>query len=97
MDEFADCELDALVAHGLRALRDCLPNEVDLTNKVQSKGVPVYSLVLDQKSCCISKHAELFLKTRGGNTKQVELMLKDQGGLVDMASFHRCNIDIIML
>lgn len=33
LDEFQDCDLDALVAHGLRALRDCLPNEVDLTNK----------------------------------------------------------------
>ena len=43
LDEFADCELDALVAHGLRALRDCLPNEVDLTNKVQSKGFLVCS------------------------------------------------------
>merc|ERR1712045_155211 len=39
LDEFADCELDALVAHGLRALRDCLPNEVDLTNKNVSISV----------------------------------------------------------
>ena len=44
LDEFADCELDALVAHGLRALRDCLPNEVDLTNKVQFKGFLVCSV-----------------------------------------------------
>ena len=34
-DEFLDSELEALVAHGLRALRDTLPNEVDLSNKVQ--------------------------------------------------------------
>ena len=34
LDELDDCELEALVAHGLRALRDTLPNEVDLTNKV---------------------------------------------------------------
>jgi len=33
LDEFAECDLDTLVAHGLRALRDCLPNEVDLDNK----------------------------------------------------------------
>lgn len=33
LDELDDCELEALVAHGLRALRDTLPNEVDLTNK----------------------------------------------------------------
>ena len=34
LDEVGDCELEPLVAHGLRALRDTLPNEVDLTNKV---------------------------------------------------------------
>lgn len=33
LEEFADCDLEALVAHGLRALRDTLPNEVDLNNK----------------------------------------------------------------
>ena len=33
LDEF-DCDLEPLVAHGLRALRDTLPNEVDLSNKV---------------------------------------------------------------
>merc|ERR1712150_132583 len=33
IDELGDCELEPLVAHGLRALRDTLPNEVDLTNK----------------------------------------------------------------
>jgi len=32
LDEF-DCDLEPLVAHGLRALRDTLPNEVDLSNK----------------------------------------------------------------
>jgi len=32
-DEFLDCDLETLVAHGLRALRDTLPNEVDLNNK----------------------------------------------------------------
>ena len=34
LDDVGDCELEPLVAHGLRALRDTLPNEVDLTNKV---------------------------------------------------------------
>merc|ERR1712064_248231 len=33
LDDFGDCELEPLVAHGLRALRDTLPKEVDLTNK----------------------------------------------------------------
>ena len=35
LDEF-DCDLEPLVAHGLRALRDTLPNEVDLSNKVST-------------------------------------------------------------
>ena len=33
-DEFLTSDLEKLVAHGLRALRDTLPNEVDLSNKV---------------------------------------------------------------
>ena len=33
-DEFLTSDLETLVAHGLRALRDTLPNEVDLSNKV---------------------------------------------------------------
>merc|ERR1712154_544065 len=33
LDDLGDCELEPLVAHGLRALRDTLPKEVDLTNK----------------------------------------------------------------
>lgn len=32
-DQFLASDLEALVAHGLRALRDTLPNEVDLSNK----------------------------------------------------------------
>ena len=36
LDEFADSDLDALVAHGLRALRDTLPNEIELNSKVIS-------------------------------------------------------------
>lgn len=40
LDEFPDCpDVEALVAHGLRALRDTLPNEVDLTNKNVSIAV----------------------------------------------------------
>merc|ERR1712083_573830 len=33
LNELRECELEELVKHGLRALRDTLPNEVDLTNK----------------------------------------------------------------
>ena len=41
LDQFSDSDLEALVAHGLRALRDTLPNEVELSNKV-SVCVSVY-------------------------------------------------------
>jgi 20S proteasome subunit alpha 6 len=34
LEEFLDSDLDALVAHGLRALRDTLPNEIELNSKV---------------------------------------------------------------
>merc|ERR1712226_437384 len=33
LEKFATCDLDELVKHGLRALRDTLPNEVDLSNR----------------------------------------------------------------
>jgi len=39
LDDLGDCELEELVKHGLRALRDTLPNEVDLTNKNVSVAV----------------------------------------------------------
>lgn len=39
LEEFADCETDELIKHGLRALRDTLPNEVELTTKNVSIGI----------------------------------------------------------
>jgi 20S proteasome subunit alpha 6 len=39
LDELPDCDMDTLIKHGLRALRDTLPNEVDLTNKNVSVAV----------------------------------------------------------
>jgi len=39
LNELRDCDLEELVKHGLRALRDTLPNEVDLTNKNVSIAV----------------------------------------------------------
>ena len=39
LDEFVDSDLDALVAHGLRALRDTLPNEIQLNNKVRTASI----------------------------------------------------------
>jgi 20S proteasome subunit alpha 6 len=34
LDKFADCTKDDLIRHGIQALQDTLPNEVELTNKV---------------------------------------------------------------
>ncbi|CAB3359969.1 Hypothetical predicted protein [Cloeon dipterum] len=39
LDKFADCDVEELVKHGLRALRDTLPNEVELSTKNVSIGV----------------------------------------------------------
>lgn len=39
LNEFPECSLEDLVRHGLRALRDTLPNEVELTSKNVSIGV----------------------------------------------------------
>lgn len=39
LDEFKTCTLEELVRHGLRALRECLPNEVDLNKKNASVGI----------------------------------------------------------
>lgn len=43
LEEFADCETDELIKHGLRALRDTLPNEVELTTKVIPSSSLLYS------------------------------------------------------
>lgn len=34
LDEFPNCETDELIKHGLRALRDTLPNDLELNTKV---------------------------------------------------------------
>ncbi|OXA64730.1 proteasome subunit alpha type-1 [Folsomia candida] len=39
LDEFSDSDLNQLVAHALRALRDTLPAEMELTNKNVSIGI----------------------------------------------------------
>lgn len=39
LDKFSSCSPDELVLHGLRALRDTLPNEVELTTKNCSVGI----------------------------------------------------------
>ncbi|KAF3855206.1 hypothetical protein F7725_023261 [Dissostichus mawsoni] len=39
MEKFSDCNLNDLVQHGLRALRETLPSEQDLTTKNVSIGI----------------------------------------------------------
>jgi 20S proteasome subunit alpha 6 len=34
LNEFPTCNLDELIKHALRALRDTLPNEIELSTKV---------------------------------------------------------------
>lgn len=34
LNEFSNCSLDDAIKHALRALRDTLPNEIELTTKV---------------------------------------------------------------
>ena len=36
LDKFVDCNQDELVKHCMRALRDTLPNEIELTVKVSA-------------------------------------------------------------
>lgn len=35
LDKFPSCDVEELLKHGLRALRDTLPNEIDLNTKVK--------------------------------------------------------------
>lgn len=53
LDTFAECSLDELVKHGLRALRDTLPQEVNLSSKNCSLGIAAkdtkFSILDDDK------------------------------------------------
>lgn len=42
LNEFLECSVEDLVRHGLRALRDTLPNEVELTSKVICNSFALY-------------------------------------------------------
>ena len=35
LDDFSDATREELIRHALRALRDTLPNDIELTNKVR--------------------------------------------------------------
>ena len=62
LDEFAGCELEELVKHGLRALRDTLPNEVELNKEVPKHILLVYSFAIRYK---ISSFSECDDRDRG--------------------------------
>ena len=44
LDNFADSNQDELIKHCMRALRDTLPNEVELTVKVNFQSNSIYFL-----------------------------------------------------
>ena len=41
LEELADCELEELVKHGLRALRDTLPNEVSPEPSINTSDISI--------------------------------------------------------
>lgn len=45
LDEFLEADLEGLVAHGIRALRDTLPNEIELNNKVNNPELTLKRLI----------------------------------------------------
>lgn len=47
LEEFASCGTDELIKHGLRALRDTLPNEVELNSKVKPKFYSTNKLIFE--------------------------------------------------
>ena len=51
LDEFLTCETTELIKHGLRALRDTLPNELELNNKVCIKIRYLRINVTPRRSC----------------------------------------------
>jgi 20S proteasome alpha/beta subunit len=51
LDKFMESDLEELIKHGLRALRDTLPNEVDLSTKVRKGNMNYYLSRFDHMSC----------------------------------------------
>lgn len=63
LNEFLSCDLDELVKHGLRALRDTLPNEVDLSVKVSMFDIAYILLKCSfpKRAILLSLHAPSFI------------------------------------
>jgi len=67
LDEFAGCELEELVKHGLRALRDTLPNEVELNKE----NVTIAIVGKDHKfRCCNETELESYLSLIEGEERR---------------------------
>jgi 20S proteasome alpha/beta subunit len=56
LDKFVDCNQDELIKHCMRALRDTLPNEVELTVKVKKLNLKFNTLIriIISELCCCS-------------------------------------------
>jgi 20S proteasome alpha/beta subunit len=54
LDKFVDCNQDELIKHCMRALRDTLPNEVELTVKVKKLNLKFNTLIriIILELCC---------------------------------------------
>jgi 20S proteasome alpha/beta subunit len=67
LDKFVDSNQDELIKHCMRALRDTLPNEVELTVKVNKNSI-VFTLENKKISlelcccCCWKRYAICFIR-----------------------------------
>merc|ERR1712037_333428 len=69
LNDLRECELEELVKHGLRALRDTLPNEVDLTNKNVSIAIVGKIILSPSMMTLVSILTLLVLRGRKGGAK----------------------------
>lgn len=60
LNEFMECSVEDLVRHGLRALRDTLPNEVELTSKVIEHFGRFFYVLHVLKFVCLLLNLECF-------------------------------------
>lgn len=73
LDTFTDCTLDELVRHALQALRECLPNEQELTAKNVSIGVVGEGKKLEIKEDDqVQPYLDTLETTKGGRSAPTE-------------------------
>ncbi|GFQ74352.1 proteasome subunit alpha type-1 [Trichonephila clavata] len=66
LDTFKSCDMEELVKHGLRALRECLPNEVELNTK--NASLAIVGLNMDF-TLFEDEHIEPYLKAIEGDER----------------------------